>query len=369
MRVGLDATPLLGVRTGVGTYTANLLDALRGGQDPPDLVATVFTARGGGRLATQLPDGVAVQSRRVPARLLRTSWLAGLGPSTEVLAGFLDVFHGTNFVVPPAHTAATVVTIHDLNYLKDPASVASASLAYRELVPLALRRGAHVCTPSHAVAAQVRDAYAIEPERVHATPLGVDPIWGLPARISPHPRTSWGLPADYLVCLGTLEPRKNLRKVIDAYRLAEQRHVDLPPLALVGAPGWGQALDVSRLAPRRVRMLGHLPFEEVRALVTSATALIFPSLDEGFGLPPLEALACGTAVVAADLEVTHEVLGDQATFADPRDAESLLAAIQSTLLTPAGTEATRRARAAEFTWESCAEATMRVYRAALAARR
>ena len=155
MRVGLDATPLLGVRTGIGRYTADLLAALSTG--PDELVATAFTLRGRGALA--VPAGVEVRARPVPARLLQQAWARTSVPSVELLTGPLDVFHGTNFVLPPSR-AAGVVTVHDLAFLRLPATVSAASARYRVLVPRSLRRARVVVTPSRAVAEQLSDAYA-----------------------------------------------------------------------------------------------------------------------------------------------------------------------------------------------------------------
>ncbi len=373
MKVGIDATPLLGPRTGVGTYTANLVRELAVvGPDRVRVVATAFTARGAGGLASQLPAGVDVHSRPVPARALRAAWLRTAQPTAELLTGPVDVFHGTNFVVPPLRRARGVVTIHDLGYLRNPDTVARASLAYRDLVSLALRRGAVVCTPSRAVAAQVADAYAIPGSRIHPTPLGVEPSWlemghqKKGDRVEGEGVGAPDLPAAYLLAVGTLEPRKNLRLLLDVYRLAAARRVELPPLVLAGGQGWGDALDLGGLPERAVRFLGHVPFARLQQVVAQATALLFPSIDEGFGLPPLEALACGTAVVCSDLDVTREVLGDQAAFADPRSPEQFLAAVERSLDDPVGTPESRRQHAAGFTWSACAQATVRAYDHALA---
>ncbi len=365
MKVALDATPLLGPRTGIGTYTAHLIDELAGWSDL-ELVATAFTARGASGLAAMLPPGVRVSGRRAPARLLRAAWLAGIGPTGETLAGRVDVFHATNFVLPPLRRAAGVLTIHDLGYLRNPDTVTASSLAYRDMVPLALRRGATVCTVTQAVADQVSDAYAVEPDRIHVASPGVDTGWHAAQPPSGDLRARLGLPDEYLVAVGTLEPRKNLTTLVDVYRLAASRSVDLPPLLLVGAAGWGPELDTRGVRDGLILRSGHLPLEELRQVVSGALALVFPSIDEGFGLPPVEALACGTPVVVADLPVTREVLGDQACFADPRSSEALLDAVVSTLETPVGSDTSRRAKAAEYTWSRCAEATVGAYRSALA---
>ena len=363
MRVGFDATPLLGPRTGIGTYTERLVEALIAiGPTDLDLVATAFSRRGTEPLRDQLPPQVRVAGRRLPARLLRSLWTRIGWPPVEVLSGPVDVFHGTNFVAPPTRRARAVVTIHDLAYLHLPDTVHSPSLAYRELVPAALSRGASVCAVSQTMARAILDAYALPAERVYVTPLGVDESW-----FSARPldaRSRFGLPAEYVVAVGTLEPRKNLRILLDAYRLASARGADIPPLVLVGAQGWGEGLDTSGLPESLLVRTGHLPLPPLQQVVAGAVMLAFPSRYEGFGLPPLEALAAGTAVIAADLAVTREVLGDQARFADPNSAEAVLEGLLTSLVNPAGTRDSRRERARAFTWERCAKATLHAYRVA-----
>jgi glycosyltransferase involved in cell wall biosynthesis len=361
VRVGFDATPLLGPRTGIGTYTERLVDALvRVGPPDLDLVATPFSRRGADPLGAHLPPGVGVAGRRLPARLLRQLWTRAGWPPVEILSGPVDVFHGTNFVSPPTRRARAVVTIHDLAYLHLPDTVQSSSLAYRELVPAALSRGASVCAVSETMARAIVEAYALPAERVYVTPLGVDESWYAARQLAAPDRLA--LPKEYVVAVGTLEPRKNLRVLLDAYRLALARRADVPPLVLVGAQGWGEALDTSGLPEPLLVRTGHLPLPLLQRVVAGAALLAFPSRYEGFGLPPLEALAARTPVLAADLAVTREILDDQALFADPDSAEAMLEGLLRSLVAPAGTRDSRRERARAFTWERCAEATLHAYR-------
>lgn len=361
IRYGLDCTPLLGRRTGVGTYTAELLVELAKAVGPDEeLVGTAFTLRGRSELASRLPDGVTGRSRPVPARLLRAAWSRFSFPDVRALAGPVDLFHATNFVLPPTGRAAGVVTVHDLAYLRYPETVSVDSLAYRELVPAAIERGATVITPSRAVADQVTDAYRIEPERVRPIHLGVDAGW-----FDVRPARS-GLPSEYLLAVGTLEPRKNLPVLLDMVRSAKAARRALPPLVLVGGQGWGGELDLSGLTERDVVLTGYLPYDELRPVVAGAVALLFPSLDEGFGLPPLEALACGTPVVAADIPVLREVLGDQALFVPGRDPEAIGEAVIRIVESPPGSAEERRAHARQFTWARTARRHLEVFRAAAA---
>jgi len=377
MRVGVDATPLLGRVTGIGVYTREILRALAAAPSNPsepsapsaaadEVVATAFTLRGSGQLDEVVPPGVSVRARPVPARGLRAAWSWTEWPTVDLLCGPVDVFHATNFMLPPPGRAAGVLTVHDLAYLTFPETVSAASRANRELVPRGLARARVVVTPSAAVAEQVRDAYAWPQDRVVATPLGVDAAWGHARPAAAEWLAAHDIPTTYLLAVGTLEPRKNLQALVRAHRDLADRHADIPPLVLVGGTGWGEALRLDGVRPGAVRLTGHLPIDELRSLVAGAQALVFPSLDEGFGLPPLEALACGVPVLASDLPVTREVLGDQALFCDASDPEALRHGLMETLADPVGTPATRRGRAGGFTWQRCARLTREAYARALA---
>jgi glycosyltransferase involved in cell wall biosynthesis len=393
MRVGLDATPLLGPRTGIGRYVAGLVEALAGlpGGDPEEIVLVPFSWRGTADLPRVAPAAPRVRCghRRVPARLLHAAWGAVAFPPVEWLAGPVDVFHASNFVAPPAGRAATVVTVHDLTYLRHPEMVTAASARYRDLVPRALRRGATVCTPTAAVAAEVAEAYRLPPERLVVTPLGVGPAW----RAATPPDPAWlaasGLPDRYLLFVGNREPRKNLPTLLAAYRellaaggvrgTPQPRGAGrgaeppgVPPLVLVGPAGWGgEALDLAGLPAQAVRTPGYLPERDLARVVAGAAALVFPSWYEGFGLPALEALACGTPVVASDLPALREVLGDHAELVPPGDTAALADALARVVDDPGGepARAARRAHAAAFTWDACARATLAAYQRALEAAR
>jgi glycosyltransferase involved in cell wall biosynthesis len=371
VRVGLDATPLLGPRTGVGRYVAGLAGALAtlAGPEPQELALVPFSWRGTGDLPAAAPSGprVRVGRRRAPARLLQAAWSRLPWPPVEWLAGPVDVFHATNFTAPPTRRAATVVTVHDLTYLRHPEMVTAASARYRSLVPRALDRGALVVTPTAAVAAEVAEAYGLGPDRMVVTPLGIDDAW---RRATP-PDPSWlaanGLPERYLLFVGNREPRKNLGTLLAAYRDLVRTRDGTPPLVLVGPPGWGAVLDTAGLPPGTVHTPGYLPEPDLARVVAGAAALVLPSWYEGFGLPALEALACGTPVVASDLPTHREVLGDQAQLFPAGDPDALAAAMAKVLDDPGGepARAARRTRAAGFTWENCATATLSAYRLAL----
>ena len=352
MRVGLDATPLLGTRTGVGRYTLSLLTALTAYDD--ELVATAFTFRGRHGLQSVVPQGVDVAARPAPARALQEMWARGEWPPVELLSGRVDVFHATNFVLPPLRRARGVVTVHDLSYLRHADTVSSASARYRTLVPRSLRRAAAVVTPSAATAQAVQEEYDVRCPVV-VTPLGVGPQWAGARPLDDATRTRLGLPAEYLLFVGTLEPRKDLRTLLTAHKLVP----DAPPLVLVGPSGWGEQVDVTGcITP------GFLGDDLLPGVVAGASALVLPSRDEGFGLPVIEALSAGTPVVASDLPVLREVGGEVVTYAEAGDPSAFAAALQQVLDDP-GDPALRRTHGASFTWARCAEATRAAYSLAL----
>lgn len=362
VRFTLDGTPLLGTRTGIGRYVAELLPALAaevaGSADRVDV--STWSARGG--RVEDLPAGVRQTGPRLPARALRAAWTRGSWPPVELLVGRTDVFHGTNFVSPPTRRAAEVVTVHDLTYVDHPGTVSPDSLAYRDLVPRALERGAHVVTPSAAVAAAVRERYGLDATRVTATPLGVDAAWSRPAPpLSPAaPR----VPDDYLVFVGSLDPRKNLPRLLDAHAAVRATRPGTPDLVLAGPAGRERSLT----GRPGVLPTGWLEEDDLRALVAGASALVLPSLDEGFGLPVLEALAAGRPVLAADVPALREVAGGHAVLADPLDVDALAEGLSQVLDAPddEAARSARRAWASRFTWQACARRTLEVYRRAAA---
>jgi glycosyltransferase involved in cell wall biosynthesis len=390
--VGLDATPLLGHRTGIGRYVQQLLAALAdgptggmadgpaggmagaaGGSGPAgpgpaglSLVAAAFTWRGRGGLTPAAPATVRLAGRRAPARALQELWARSEWPPVEWLTGRLDVMHGTNFVLPPSRRAGGVVTVHDLAYLHSPALVGAVSLRYRELVPRSLRRAALVLTPTRAVADELTEAYRLDADRVRVTPLGVDPGWAATDRPSPGWLADRGLPPEYLLAVGTLEPRKGLDVLLRAYAAVHAADPEVAPLVLVGPAGWGPELDLSGLPPAAVRLPGYLAEPDLRRVVAGARLLAFPSRYEGFGLPPLEAMAAGVPVVASDLAAVREVTGGLVRLVPAGAAEPLAAALRAELdePTPADRMAAARQHALAHTWARCAELTVAAYRQA-----
>jgi glycosyltransferase involved in cell wall biosynthesis len=369
VRVAVDATPLLGLPTGVGAFCHGALAAL-GRRSSVEVRAYAVSWRRRRHMESQLPDGVTVRQRPMPARPLHALWGRWDAPPLEWFVGPSDVVHGTNFLVPPTGRAAAVVSVHDLTPLHHPELCNAATLAYPGLIRLALARGAWVHTDSSFVAGEVVEAFGADPARVRVVNPGVpelpdpsaDEAEAVLRRILP--------PAVRRFCLaiGTAEPRKDLPGLVRAFGDVADRHADLA-LVLAGPPGWGeQALDEAVAASRardRIVRTGWVAPGDLAALLARATVLAYPSLYEGFGFPPLQAMRAGVPVVATRAGSLPEVLGDGALLVEQGDEDGLAEALDACLsdeaerrrLVAAGTQWSTR-----YSWDRCGEELEALYR-------
>ncbi len=281
----------------------------------------------------------------------------------EGWTGPVDVVHATNYVAPPARVPV-VVSVHDLSFIRFPELCTGDAARYPGLVQVAIDRGAVVHTDSAFVAAEVREHYGVPEERVvHVAPgLG-----GAPDGDARRGRTLAGHDR-YVLAIGTVEPRKNLPVLVEAFDVLA---AEVPDVALVvaGPDGWGvteftDAVDRTRHRDR-IRRLGWLEDSARGDLLAGAAALAYPSRYEGFGFPPLEAMQAGIPVVASTAGSLPEVLGDAAVLVDPTDVEGLAAELQRVVTDDAvAADLVRRgrARAAGYRWDRAADGFVALYR-------
>jgi glycosyltransferase involved in cell wall biosynthesis len=365
LRVALDSTPLFGARTGVAMFTWGVLDALARRSDI-EPVAYAVTWRGRGELGQMVPPGVTPARSPMAARPLRWAWTRWNKPPIEWWTDEIDVVHGTNFVVPPARHAGEVVTVHDLTPMRFPELAHTATLAYEPLIRRALQRGALVHTPSAFVAAEVSELFGVSAERVFEVAEGIPAL----PDVAADEQVAGGAP--YVLTIGTVEPRKDHPLLVRAFDAVAANDRDLH-LVIAGGDGWGAAALTDAIAAAkhgdRIVRVGYVDDEARAGLLQGARVFAFPSVYEGFGLPPLEAMRAGVPVVATAAGALPEVLGDAASIVPVGDADALAAA----LVAAAGDESVRRRlidagheRVKRYSWDCCADGLVGLYRKSMA---
>ncbi len=343
---------------GTATSTVRTVDALAAFTDV-DVIG--IAARHSEGAPADLTPTVPVQHLPLSRTALYESWHRFRRPSVTRWTGPIDLVHATGGVVPPRSGVALVATIHDLTFLHRPEQFTRRGVSFMtRSLELAQREADMVIVPSEATAEDCLSA-GIERRRLRVIPWGCTPAV-IPDADRASVRAAYSLSDEFLLWVGTAEPRKNLPALLEAHGRTQS---DLP-LILVGPPGWGR--DAAYGAPggdERVRHLGVVPQSVLTVLYELATAFVYPSLMEGFGMPVLEAMAQGTPVITSRWSATEEVAGDAARLIDPADSGSIAVAIDELVSDVAlrdhlGERA--RSRAAGLTWENTANLTAEVYR-------
>jgi glycosyltransferase involved in cell wall biosynthesis len=397
MLIGLDAIPLTEPLTGVGHYTMELARALAFAAPAyefelayPSRYTPIDLAQHG----DPPPPNLRVARVRVGV-LGRRWWLVGL-PRHARRRRFA-LFHGTNYEVPLRATCPTVLTIHDLSAFTHPEThVARRARRLRLRLPAMARAATMIITPSEFVRREACELLKIDPERVTSIPEAPRKIFRPLARdAAAESLRRLGIEGDFLLAVGTIEPRKNLTTLVRAFeritsagievdartdvdtRMDTNVHaradtrVNQSPLQLVvaGKEGWLtrelRALVAASPARERIKFTGYVADEDLRALYSACLAFVYPSVYEGFGLPPLEAMSCGAPVLASRIPAHLETLGERAAllFA-PTDADELAHALSEVVASASLRQQlahASRARAAAFTWDRTARLTLEVY--------
>ena len=342
MRVVVDVSPLSHPRTGIGNYIRGSLAGMaRAATGRHEVAAFAPTSIRGPSAIRAALQGVDVPLRVLPlpaSHALRTAWSRAGRPPVEWLAGRLDAFVFSEWMYPAQRAGVRATVFHDLVPLRHPEWCTPRTISMHTRKA---RNAARTCdvvfANSRATAADLTELLGIGPDRiVHAPP-------GLQEGLGPDgDAADLGGPA--ILGLGTIEPRKNLARLVEAWRLLDEEL----GLVLAGGEGWGDRPD---LADPRIRRLGYVSDADVARLYRGAAVLVYPALYEGFGMPIVEAMACGTPVVASWHPTLDEACGDAAVRVDPLDVEAIAAGIREAVsrraeLVPRGLE-----HAARFSWE------------------
>ncbi|MCR9246505.1 MAG: glycosyltransferase family 4 protein [bacterium] len=348
--IALDHRPALLSRAGIGRVTRELARALAA-RDDVDLHLFGHSLAPA-RVPFATPANARLHRLPIPGRSL--PWLARIGISAERLAGNSPVFHWTDFIQPPVGNAKTVLTVHDLAFVRDPSWHGDAATTLRERTANAIARADVVVVPSRTTAADVRE-FAPTADVRHI-PFGVD-------HVPPAPPSSSFSRSDYAICIGTIEPRKNHRTLLAAWRLLPEPR---PHLLVIGGVGWECDAVVRELeaAERDGIATWWRDCDDDRAFAAlhHASLCVYPSLWEGFGLPPLEAMHCGVPVVAHDTPAVVEHCRDAAVITDATKPATLASAIHRALTDREPLRRAGRERVRDLTWQRCAAAHAELYR-------
>lgn len=374
IRIGVDYTAAAWQGAGIGRYTRELIRAAVGLDS--GLRYTLFYAAGGlpadGPYLRELHALCAahphVQARplALSPRQLTIIWQRLRLPlRAELLAGHFDLLHAPDFVLPPTR-ARTLLTVHDLTFLVRPECAEAGLRRYlARAVPRSLRRADVILVDSQATAGDLARLLGVSGPRVRLLYPGVDARFRpLPTTATEPVRAALGLPARFLLFVGTLEPRKNLVRLLAGFAQAR-----LPPdlcLVVAGRRGWLEGEIFATVAQlglqERVRFLDFVADADLPALYNLAQAFVYPSLYEGFGLPVLEALACGTPVLSAQVASLPEVAGTAAILVDPLNEAAIAAGIEQTLAEAERLRLAGPLQARHFSWTAAAESLLACYR-------
>lgn len=368
MKIGIDVSQSVYVGTGVGSYTQNLVRALVTDFPEHEYVLFASTLRRQKQLQDffhSLPQRKTITAKfySFPPTVLSLMWNKLHAPQVENFIGKVDLFHTSDWTEPPARIPK-VTTIHDLIVYKYPETLVDRITdTQKSKLAWVKKETSAVIVDSESTKIDVSYYLKIPDSKIHVVYLGVNDIFS-PQEISKvrKVRKKYKLSGNYLLCVGTREPRKNLERLIRAYQELE---LDDLTLVIAGNPGWGD--EVARYS--KMRVLGYVSEEDLPALYAGASCFVYPTLYEGFGLPVLEAMACGAPVITSEKGSLKEITANQTIYVDPENVSSIVDGLKKILkLSPSERRQIAqksRDHARKFTWKKTAEKTLQVYQSIL----
>ncbi len=365
VHIGIDARLTHYRVGGISRYIRAIIDAFEQLEPAPELIL-LQSRKAKKRLSARFPS---VSLWTPPHHRLERAAL-----SLELWRHRLDLLHSPDFIAPLRAARRHIITVHDLSFIHYPEYITSQSRRYYNgQIKASVSRADHILVDSQATKRDLIDILSVRPESITVHMLGVDEGFKPLPRQSTEPViAALGLPDEYILFVGTLEPRKNLVGLAEAYRDLKLELPDAPKLVIAGRPGWHYEQLMADL--RRVGIDQHMLLkqnvadEQLPALYNHALALVSPSFYEGFGLTALEAMACGTVPIVSRVASLPEIVGDVGLFIDPHDRATIAAALKLALTDSEWREAqsvAARQRAAGFRWNDTARCVLDCYRSLL----
>lgn len=376
MHIALDYTAAHRQGAGIGQYVHHLVQAMLA-QDKTNQYTLLSSGRPAEKRAFPEAANVRERSLFIPDRYLSILWYRlGLPLKADYFTGPIDLYHGLDFVLPPlSNSIRKLVTVHDLAFLEHPETAVPELAAYlNKTVPAAVERADVVAANSYTTRQALITHYQTPAEKITVIPCGVgaqfqrmaDPVYLAAVR------HKFQLPQPFILSVGTLEPRKNHLGLIKAFAEIPHSRTDAVKLIIVGGKGWmyeetRQAVMTLHLEAQ-VRFLGRVSEQELIALYSMAELFAFPSFFEGFGMPPLEAMACGAPVITSNTSSLPEAVGDAALLIDPHNIHAIADALTHLLDNPqVGAELRQKGyqQAQRYTWSGSAAKMLAVYQQVL----
>ena len=373
MKIGFDISAQSVLRSGVGNYQVNLINSLLKiyKDDFFELYAFNFRNRKKiGDIKFQ-HDNYEIKAIPVPQRLITLWWMISSLPHLEFFTGNCDVFQISEICVQPVKKAKTVAFVHDLTTLLFPENHVRSNVMLHNLRFRNINKADAILTNSEHTKKDIIEHLKISPDKIFVTYLGADDIF-VPSADSDIAaiKMKYGIAAPYMLFVGTVEPRKNLKTLIRAFNNIKSGK-DIPhKLVIAGRKGWKYEDIFSEIRKSAyssdIIYLDYIPESDLPGLMSGCDVFVYPSLYEGFGLPVLEAMKCGAPVITSNVSSLPEVGGNACIYIDPNDDKSLADNIYSVISDSALKKSMAEKgnfRAKDFSWDKCAEETMAVYRA------